>query len=454
MNIVFDFIISLFVPKKMDRFRRMYVLVSLVIFILMVYLLLLPINNYFNRNFDKLVNDDSSKGNLLQLQVLTELPSSDNEYIQFVNRIKSKNLNISNGTLTSSDLGIKKVSVNESGNLIGIINYDYDNNSWIFDDGEVYQSTKSLKNIPSVVSINDNLVISDLFDDAISYPGITQDDKVTVIKVNLNNRRKLLVDDQLFDYIKEDEITFGENNGYLVINDQTIDYKLLDKTIIYYVYNGSVDYYEDDYSYRSTDGFVKNIKLTIDLSSDYVTNYEYQYDSSKGYPGNPEEDEYYYISLFRKSIYYQSQLIGVNEANITHGNIILHAESITGDFDTKYSNLKNFTNEDFHYILYRNIQSAYVGTVNAQYTLVFIFDCVILPLLLSLIYFLMFRKNGRMKKWKEYYVVSSIAILLPALICFGIMWFYPPITSYVFILSFGVWYLFVCFKINTIRELK
>ena len=210
--------------------------------------------------------------------------------------------------------------------------------------------------------------------------------------------------------------------------------------------------YEDFYSYESEKGFMMNITFTIDLSSDYVYSYDHSYDEN-GYIGNTDVDEYYYISLYKKGIYYQSQLINIDKANIIHDGKLLSCESVTGNYDASYGDFRTFDNNDFHYLLLRNIQGAYVGMVNMQYLLVFIFDCVILPLLLSFIYFLMFKRNGRMKKFTDYYKIASIAIILPTLIVFTVTWFFPPITSYLYILSFGVWYLIVCYKVNSIRDL-
>ena len=451
MNKVFDFIKSLFVPKKMDRFRKMSLIISIIIFVLIVYLLLLPINFYFKHNVTKLVD----KENLDYLQVLSKFPTAGDELGGFIERIKEKEISLVNDDLVASNLGAKHAKVTPSGNLIGMIDYNYDKNSWVYEDNnQVVTATSNVSSLPSVVTLEDGFVINQITTDKINYDGITQDEKIDVIRVYLNDRSRVVIGEngQVYHFIGTSTISFSERENKLVINDILTDYTLINKTIIYYVFNGSVTYYEDTFSYVADDGYTKIINFSIDLSSNYIQEFNFNYNKDTGYPGNTETDEFYYLVMFKKSFYYQAHQTGVVDANIKHGDKVLESSALTGVYDKKISDFTDLDKSNFGIIFLNNIKASYITNVNSQYALVFVFDAIVMPLLLSFIFFLMFKKNGRMKRFREYYAVSSIASVAPALITFGLTWFFPQISSYTFILGFGVWFLLVCYKINSIHD--
>lgn len=73
----------------------------------------------------------------------------------------------------------------------------------------------------------------------------------------------------------------------------------------------------------------------------------------------------------------------------------------------------------------------------------------LLPLGLILIMWLLFRKNGSLKRFKEYYNVAAIASIVPTLIAFGVSWFWPQVVNF-YVTVFMIYFLFVIMRINAI----
>ena len=74
-------------------------------------------------------------------------------------------------------------------------------------------------------------------------------------------------------------------------------------------------------------------------------------------------------------------------------------------------------------------------------------------LIVALLFSLLFRKNGRLKKFKEYYNIASIANFVPLIITFIFTWFNPAWFGTVYLTVFTIYYLFVLYRINNSSEL-
>ena len=71
----------------------------------------------------------------------------------------------------------------------------------------------------------------------------------------------------------------------------------------------------------------------------------------------------------------------------------------------------------------------------------------VLPFVLILVMWLIFRKKGTLVKLKEYYNIASICTIVPTLLAFGIAWFWPQVINF-YTTAFVVYYLFVIYRIN------
>lgn len=99
----------------------------------------------------------------------------------------------------------------------------------------------------------------------------------------------------------------------------------------------------------------------------------------------------------------------------------------------------------------RNIIDLYLQYSLVQYTLQAILIVIIYPLLIVLILWLFFRKNGELKTFKEYYNIAAISSLLPTIISFIVLWFYPTMIT-IFGLILSVFYIFNLYRINLIPK--
>ena len=73
----------------------------------------------------------------------------------------------------------------------------------------------------------------------------------------------------------------------------------------------------------------------------------------------------------------------------------------------------------------------------------------LLPMGVILLMWLILRKNGSLKRFKEYYNIASIVSILPTLIAFGISWFWPQVVNF-YITAFMMYYLIIIFRINAL----
>ncbi len=102
---------------------------------------------------------------------------------------------------------------------------------------------------------------------------------------------------------------------------------------------------------------------------------------------------------------------------------------------------------DFTKRFANNIIDLYLQYSTIQYTLQAVLIIIIYPLLIVVILWLFFRKRGNLRTFKEYYNIAAISSIIPTLISFIVLWFFPTLlTIYGLILS--VFYIFILYRIN------
>lgn len=220
--------------------------------------------------------------------------------------------------------------------------------------------------------------------------------------------------------------------------------------------------YQTELEYvRKNDGMNIHYTIVIDLWNDVekeILNYyperHFVYSDEK-FP-NIDNTEYYLIVFWRDSIYYQAHPTGISTANVVHNNIQLselsqkafyiNLQETGADGAIDFEMFKEDTFYARDYLLER-IMTGHIPNFVGQYSLSTFIFTVIFTLILTLFFWLIFRKSGRLKTFKEYYNIAAISSILPTIVTFILMWIELNMVSY-YIFIFSVFYLFVLYKIN------
>ena len=213
-------------------------------------------------------------------------------------------------------------------------------------------------------------------------------------------------------------------------------------------------FYENDIVYINDNSITINIHVVIDLfvtstdEANYNPTKEFVYSEEK-FP-NIETNEYYLLILWPGALYYQAHPQGVTKANITHGETVLRESYSNASFNDIGFNTIHFENagDKAGDYLVQQIKVGYIPSYTNSYSLLTFFFCVIFPLLLVFLFWIFFRKTGRLKTFKEYYNIAALASIIPTIVTFIAIWFAPGIISNLYLFGFSAYYLFVLYRIN------
>lgn len=243
----------------------------------------------------------------------------------------------------------------------------------------------------------------------------------------------------------EDKQCAADETGTLVCKNmgtETVDGVDVEKTL-----------YKTSLEYTNNDGMIIHFDFVIDLFDEdnnpqYYPEREFVYSNEK-FP-DVDKKEYYLIVFWKDSIYYQAHPFNIASANVVHDDVKISTLSQKAFFgNIKSFDFSEFKNDTFHaknYLVER-IKVGHIPNFVGQYSLSTFIFCVIFTLVISLLFWLMFRKTGRLKSFKEYYNIAAIVSILPTLLVFGLMWIHINMVSY-YIFVFSIYYLFVLYKIN------
>ena len=104
--------------------------------------------------------------------------------------------------------------------------------------------------------------------------------------------------------------------------------------------------------------------------------------------------------------------------------------------------------------LIKILKQGYVSKYNTMYSIITFIYTVIFPLFITFIFWLFFKKNGKLKKMREYYNIAGVTNISCSLFVFVILWFYPDGIGNLYPFIFALYYLFVLYKINSSREIE
>lgn len=221
------------------------------------------------------------------------------------------------------------------------------------------------------------------------------------------------------------------------------------------VYNQEYEMY-----YINNEGRKVNITIIVDLfdkieddklSDDDKVKFNVKKFDEDAYKAT-ETDDHHMIVLYTDAIFYR---VNAKVKDAETGDFIDVSQFQKSFWSDKYSfSTDNFgqTADETGLYLARLIVDGYVmaySSINQFFTLIY---CIVYPLIITLLFWLLFRKTGRLKTFKEYYNIASISSIVPIVLMFIILWFIPNFNQY-YIFVFATFYLYQLMKINSLPEL-
>ena len=440
--VVLNFIKSLFMPREMVRHRFMPILVAICLFVCSSYLLLLPARHYYLHNAGKLVD----KENIYSLQSIRDIKTSapvNADILDFEEEITSKGIYTINRAVTASKLGLYSIEV--SNDFLGYIEkkdgcyyYNGEETDIIIDNTE--------KDYPTVTTLDGKIVIDGVNDKPINNAGVLATDEIKVLKISLVSSNSHLEVDGVDSgiNISSDKVTLSKEENKLLVNGILTNTVIDSKTIIYFVPRSST-YYERSISYVNESGVKQNITFIVDLTKNYVSSSPFTVDS---YECDYLNQDYYFVLIYKEAVFYQAHLVGINDKNVERNGKALQCQAYNISTTKLPFNINELIDTDFASYLYDYVVSGYISIQISNFSIIALIYLVGFTLVFSLLFSFIFRKAGRMKKFKEYYNIASIANIIPLLITFIVMWINPGLFGIVYLSTFAIYYLFVLYRIN------
>ena len=235
------------------------------------------------------------------------------------------------------------------------------------------------------------------------------------------------------------ECRFDNKLKKLVCNELAEDQTF--ESLITYQKNGItknihfiIDYYKSVPNYNLTEGF---------LLEDYP------------YVDNTED---YFIVLTTMAFYYQAYPKGIDEEEVTHnGNDIKAMQMYFSypDLNNEFSLQVDQPLANGYELGSYLVDKILIGLAAREQSITQLFMfivTIIFPLLIVLIFWMFFKRNSRLKSFKEYYNIAAITSIVPFIVAFTVSWFYPNILNW-FMILFSFYYLYSLYKINNSPEL-
>jgi len=444
-----EFLKSLFLPRRMVRFKNATVFIAIFIFVISSYLLVIPADYKVKHSFEK--NIDES--NLLYLQSIKNLPDNNEDVNKVIKEIYDKKLSIKldERTLEAANMKFDKVVKDDSLFAVTTVSAD---NKWVINDkdtGVINQVSQNAN--PEFVIKDGKLTISD----NVLMEDVTISGEVETVKLTVNSAGQFFINNNPTDIrCNNTEVLVSINDeGYILIDGNNSNVKKSkEHVVIYYVPQAKIDLYYNSVEYTNDNGKNINITFAIDLSEDcslFKVDEKFTYSVEK-FP-NIQNTEYYLVVFYYNNLYYQSHPIGTTDLNIDDGSSILK-ESGSSIY---YTNV-NFDSDSFQSTtlgketLINIIKTGYISRYNTLYSIITFVYTVGFTLFISFIFWLFFRKNGKLKSMREYYNIAGITNISCTIISFIILWFYPDGIGNFYPFLFSIYYLFVLYKINSARE--
>lgn len=208
----------------------------------------------------------------------------------------------------------------------------------------------------------------------------------------------------------------------------------------------------------NVEGITKRIKVKVDLREDAT--YTVLNQTTNPYV---ENEEVYVIEFLPMQIFFQAHQKGLNENpdadKISHnGKELIHETREFYTYQTFIPELNLKRDEasarSFGNTIIDIIVASDVKSLQSQFLAYLFINIVILPLLFIVLFWMMFRKTGKLVTFKEYYNIAAISSILPMMITFVLLWVWADYRFSLIYSIFGflIYYLFVLYKINNSPE--
>ncbi|HHV14647.1 MAG TPA: hypothetical protein GXX66_03255 [Acholeplasmataceae bacterium] len=232
---------------------------------------------------------------------------------------------------------------------------------------------------------------------------------------------------------KKDDVETIHINLYVDLFNKTTDHELAEKDKLKIV------------PYRD---FAEREDMPAKYPEFRAESYSWKDDS-----GNVKLENYISIVLNTDAIHYVIDFKALNE----NGDVIDIADQFqskrfwNNDYLYSYKDYEGYNSQQFFDYIARIVVLGYArnaATASSFWSFVYTF---IYPLVIVFLIWILFRKQGQLKKFKEYYNIAAITSLIPIIVVFIVSWFWPNILSY-YVIGFAVYYLFIIAKINNYQE--
>lgn len=445
---IIDFIKSLFFPREMKRHRYMSLLFAICLFVLEFYLIIAPASSYYTRNTHKLVEEN----NLYYLQSISQITETE-ELDNFVKELQDKGIRSGSEDITDSDLAFDSLAADES--VLGIIKKDTESDYWIFNDKKTdvrYDTSSDEK--PIITATDGAIIINNVSKKEISLENVSKDDNIELVTITSSDDGRLKVNNETTKLLITSSNPIISLDGTDIMLDNTFTGKKVSenvKVIFYFVPNYDVYFYENEYTYTSNSGEKNHITFTINTKATTLDECVHEY-SEELYP-NIEDENYFFVTVAQTFVSYQANPKGIDELNIEKDGTKLQCATIM----VPYSNTGEFTfdglqTKDFASYLLSKLEIGYTLFAVQSLDLQIGIYCLVFTLIVTCLFFLLFKKNGRLKTFREYYNIASLANIVPAIISFILMWINPLYVGSSYLFIFSIYYLFVLFRINNSPE--
>lgn len=207
------------------------------------------------------------------------------------------------------------------------------------------------------------------------------------------------------------------------------------------------------------EGITKKINFIIDYNKEEELHYKLDDIpfKIKDYP-YVDNEEIYFIILYPQGLYYQAHQSGIFDKKITHNDNQLR-ESYRlyrfsyqmQDLNLNYGDKIELIRMTGDYLTEHIVASEVKGISDSSFMGLFLV-LLILPLIFVFIFWLFFKKTGKITRFKEYFNIAAITSIGPVLLTFIIMWFLPKVIDY-YMYLFSLIYLFNLYKINSGPEI-
>ena len=198
----------------------------------------------------------------------------------------------------------------------------------------------------------------------------------------------------------------------------------------------------------NVDGIKKTIKFKVDLSKEDPTIEEILLDT-EDYP-YVNNEEIYLVLVLPKVLYFQAHQKGISD-DITHNGEKIVLENRSYYYQNYMPELSLVGDEasarSLGGVIVEALILADIKAVSQQLTTYLFFIMFILPLIFVFIFWLVFKKNGKLTTYKEYYNIAAISSILPIVLTFILSWFWQASFEY-YMYAFMLFYLYTLYRIN------